>query len=59
MRLFRQHLSLGQDYRSGDGRIDGVIVAVWPTEHGSEAIVKAHSDGTEVKVFVPSKPAAI
>ncbi len=59
MRLFRQHLSVGQPYRSEDGRVDGVIIAVWPTEHGSEAIVKVRGDGAEVQVFVPSKMTAI
>ncbi|WP_165851080.1 hypothetical protein [Methylobacterium radiotolerans] len=59
MRLFRQHLSVGQHFRSEDGTVDGVIVAIWPTDRGSEAIVKSHGNGTEIRVFVPSKPTAI
>ena len=59
MRLFRQHLFVGQPFRSEDGSVDGVIVAVWPTDRGSEAIVKAHGDGVEIKVFVPPKTTAI
>lgn len=56
MSLFRQRLSVGQNFRSEDGSVEDVIVAVWPTEQGSEAIVKASSNGAEVQVFVPSKP---
>ncbi|MBY0255918.1 MAG: hypothetical protein K2X54_31805 [Methylobacterium organophilum] len=59
MRLFRQHLSVGQPFRSEDGSVNGVIVAVWPTDRGSEAIIKAHGNGTKVRVFVPSKATAI
>lgn len=59
MRFFRQHLCVSQRFWSEEGSVEGVIVEVWPTDRGSEAIIKAHGDGTEIKVFVPSKAIAI
>lgn len=59
MMLFRQHLFVGQPFRSEDGSVEGVILAVWAIDRGSEAIVKAHGDGAEIKVFVPPKTTAI
>ena len=56
MSLFRQRLAVGQKFRSEDGSVEGTIVAVWPTERGSEAIMKASSNGAEVQIFVPAKP---
>lgn len=55
MRRFRQHLSVGQHFRSENGSVEGIIVSVWPTERGSEVIVKHLKTGDAVQVFVPSK----
>lgn len=55
MRLFRQRLSVGQSFRSRDGSVDGVIIAVWPMEKGSEVLVRSSRDGAEIRAFVPSR----
>jgi hypothetical protein len=55
MKLFRHRLSVGQPFRSKDGSVDGVIIAVWPVEKGSEVLVRSSCNGAEVRAFVPSR----
>lgn len=55
MKFIRKHLETGQDYCSDDGRIQGVIVKVWPVENGSEALIRLHSTSEIVRVFIPSE----
>ncbi|WP_331314141.1 hypothetical protein [Methylobacterium mesophilicum] len=52
MTLARKRLEVGQDYCSDDGKIDGVIVKVWPLERGSEALVKLRGTADIVRVFI-------
>lgn len=55
MKQVRQPLEVGQDYRSDDGEIDGVIIRVWPVENGSEALVQLRSTREVLQVFIPNK----
>lgn len=55
MKLFRRRLSVGQPFRSEDGSVDGLIIAVWPMEKGSEVLVRLTRNGAEIRAFVPSK----
>lgn len=55
MKQLRQRLEAGQDYRSDDGKIDGVIIKVWPVENGSEALVQLRSTREILQVFIPNE----
>lgn len=55
VKLFRRRIEVGKDYRSDDGRIEGIIIQVWPIENGSEALVRSRSTGEIVRVFIASE----
>ncbi len=50
--IVRKRLEVGQDYRSDNGDIQGVIIKMWPVENGSEALVRTQSTGEVVRVFI-------
>lgn len=57
MKLLRQRLFVGQHFRSAVPRVEGTVIAVWPIEKGSEALIRLFHESTAgtvaVRVFVP------
>ncbi|GLS68015.1 hypothetical protein, partial [Methylobacterium tardum] len=54
MKLFRKRLFVGQHFCSADARLEGTVIAVWPIEEGSEALIQPlHASTAAVRVFVP------
>lgn len=57
MKLMRKRLEIGQELQSSDGKIEGVIIKLWPVENGSEALVKLRTTSDIVQVFISSDKA--
>ncbi|TXN43407.1 hypothetical protein [Methylobacterium sp. WL7] len=55
MNLLRKRLEIGQDYRSDDGKIHGVIIEICPVENGSEALVWRQTTAEVARVFIPGE----
>lgn len=55
LKIMRRRLYVGQDYRSDDGNVQGVIVKVWPVETGSEALVQVRATGELMRVFIANE----
>ena len=55
VKLVRKNLGVGQYYRSDNGKINGVIIKLWPVEGGSEALVQLRSTRKVLQVFIPNE----
>ncbi|MCJ2088843.1 hypothetical protein MKK88_23095 [Methylobacterium sp. E-005] len=55
MKSVRKHREAGQDYRSDDSSIAGVVIQLLPGETSSEALIPLHSTSDIVRLLIPGE----